>query len=362
MVKTVAISNCGIGLGHAVRDKVIYDKLKRKFDVKILSYGEGYNFLKQNKIKVIKVPGISYTRRNYYLDIFSEILLKLIGFRKIKKGYSKFRQVLNKINPDVVITDSEPNAFLYAYRRNKPTMVITNVITTLNDYEFLSGYVKNKSTVLQKFMLRKFIEFMLKRGTIFIEPSFNFKNKKVDKVHYVNLIVRKLPSQVKAKKFGKNFFYISVGSVFEKVLVRELLKILPKFRDKFFVIASNTIKKKARKHNYIIFPFQKNPFPYIKACDGIIAPAGHTIISEALVYKKPIFVAPIKNHIEQITNAYLIERQGFGLACYKFEDLQKSLEKFFSQINKFKSNLTKSKFKGNGAEQIAKIVSQLVER
>src|SRR3989338_4375685 len=115
MVKTIAISCCGIGLGHAARDKAIFDKIRR--------------------------------------------------------NYIAFCKILDKIKPNLVITDLEPYAFLYAYRRNIPVIVLSNVIATLNNYDGLPERIKNNSLALQGFMLRQFVQFMLNRGTLFVEPS-----------------------------------------------------------------------------------------------------------------------------------------------------------------------------------------------
>ncbi len=356
----VVISSCGIGFGHAARDEAIYDSLKKKFSIKILSYGEGHRFLKKNKISAIKVPGILYERGKYSLDIFTEVLMKLASLRKISKGYFRFAKMMNRLKPDIILTDLEPYAFFYAYRRDIPVIAVSNVVTTLNNYDGLPASVKTNSLALQRFMLEQFIGFMRNRGAVFIEPVFDGRKKEKNVINS-DLFVRKKPEDVTPINFGREFFYISVGSDMEKNLIKKLLSVLPKFEDKFFVIVSDLVKKKQSGRNFMMLPFVKDPFPYIKACSGVIAPAGHTTISEALVYGKPLLIAPMKDHIEQLVNAHLVQKEGFGAACYDFRDLHGAIRKFFANLPKYRSAIVKRKFKGNGADAVVKLVAKLLK-
>ena len=114
--------------------------------------------------------------------------------------------------------------------------------------------------------------------------------------------------------------------------------------------------------NFILMPFLKDPFPYIKGCSGIISPAGHTIISEALVYGKPILAVPVKDHLEQLVNAHLIEKQGFGIACYDSATLEKSMREFFSKLPEFAEHIRKAGFNGNGADDVVGVVEEILRR
>ncbi len=362
MVKTIAVSSCGIGFGHAARDKVIYESLRKQFNVKIFSYGEGYLFLKKNGVNVAHVPGISYARGKYALDIFSEVFYKIASFRKIQKEYLSFAGALDSAKPDLVITDSEPYGFFYAHRRNIPIIIVGNVVSTLKNHAGLPKNLKSYALGLQQFMLKNYVGFMMKRGAIFVEPTIDRTHIEMQGFRQVGLVVRQKPEHTKPAKLNKRFYYVSVGSATEQELIAQLKKAIPKFKNKFFVIAANSIKKKTLRKNFTLVPFLKNPFPYIKGCSGIIAPAGHTIISEALAYKKPILAVPVSNHIEQLVNAHLVEKQGFGVACYGLQDLQNSMQAFFAKEKLFMKNVKTAGFESNGADEIVKIAKGLLNQ
>ena len=361
MVKSIAISSCGIGFGHASRDKAIYDALKSKFKTKIYSYGEGFEFLKKNGVDVKNFSGISYKKQIYSLNIFSEVMRNLASLGKIYKGYNDFADELDKDAPNLIITDSEPFAYFYAYKRKIPIIVMTNVLSTAANYPALPKKLKTRGLALQNIALKTYIELTNTKRSTFVEPSIDKKHPKVINLKYSDLIVRKKPEEVKQINSGKEFYYTSVGSATEDALIENIKKVLPKFKDKFFVIVADKIKKEIHGDNFILLPFLKDPFPYIKGCSGIISPAGYTIISEALVYGKPILAVPVKNHLEQVVNAFLVEKQGFGLACYDAANLEKSMREFFSRLPKFEDNIKKAGFKGDGAEDVAKLVSKMLE-
>ena len=310
----------------------------------------------------MNVPGMLYAQGNYSFNIFSEVLLHAVKFATIHSNYLKFCGVLDKIKPDLILTDSEPNAFLYAHRRSIPVIALTNVITTLNYYACLPAIVRNSSLGLQRLMLGQLVRFMRRRASVFVEPSIVSEKMDAGGVIYSDVIARETPEKTKKANIGKDFFYVSIGSQYEAELLKYLKLSLPKFKDNYFVIASKTAVKKEQGRNFEVLPFVENPFPYMKACKGIIAPAGHTIISEALVYKKPILVVPMKNHIEQQVNAHLVEKQGFGVACRSPEQLERSMQRFFSGLSGFQGNVNKTDFEGKGAEQVAGIVSSLIDK
>ena len=43
----VLFTVCGIGMGHAARSSVIIKELMKEHEVLVVSYGDGYNFLKE---------------------------------------------------------------------------------------------------------------------------------------------------------------------------------------------------------------------------------------------------------------------------------------------------------------------------
>ena len=60
----------------------------------------------------------------------------------------------------------------------------------------------------------------------------------------------------------------------------------------------------------VLYPFLSEN--YLRRASGVITLGGYSTMSEAVGYKKPIFMMPIENHVEQFMNAHLVKRHGFG--------------------------------------------------
>ena len=209
---------------------------------------------------------------------------------------------------------------------------------------------------------------MLKRGDRFYAPSFETKVNFIEKVKYTDLIVRKKPSdlpsitEIKEKNnLPKEYYYVHVGGAkIEQPLFEMFKKTLPKFKDKFFVVSSNfSTSKIIEEENMRIFPFVNNASELIKASNGVVCPAGHSSMSENIVFKKPMLVIPIRNHVEQMANAAIAKSEGFGIPCFldrkiSVPVLKHHIDNFFATRDKIEDNLKSSGFRGRGAEQIVK--------
>lgn len=63
-----------------------------------------------------------------------------------------------------------------------------------------------------------------------------------------------------------------------------------------------------------IFPDPQRDFAAeLAGCSGVIAPAGHQLISESLVLRKPMLVFPQRGQYEQELNARMLTRSGWGI-------------------------------------------------
>ena len=359
----------GIGLGHATRSHAVFDELKRrKSRTKVVSWGEAVKYYKKNKVNVSEIPGYTYRGYDFNFDVLYNVLESFKEPGKLNKGYKSFKRHAKDFKPDIIFSDSEPNSFFYAYKHSIPNYTLLNLVSTINNFKSIPKKFVTRQLKLQRLMVERLVSFMMKKGDRFYVPAFERRVKYMEKVKFIDLIVRKnyseLPNitDIREKyELPENFYYVHVGGAeIEQPLFKVLRKTLPKFKDKFFVVSSNyQTKKVIEEKNMRIYPFVNNAMEFVKACDGIVSPAGHSGMSEAIVYKKPMMVIPIKNHIEQLVNAVLLKKEGFGEACMLDRNisvpiLKLHLDNFFSKEDKYKDNLRDAGFRGKGAEQIAR--------
>ncbi|HYB68888.1 MAG TPA: glycosyltransferase, partial [Candidatus Acidoferrales bacterium] len=93
-----------------------------------------------------------------------------------------------------------------------------------------------------------------------------------------------------------------------------LRRILLEFPEDYEVILSlgypSADSKPIRHGNVTIYKWVPNRFEYLKACDLVIARAGHGTITQCMCYGKPMILVPTPGHTEQISNAKQAENIG----------------------------------------------------
>jgi uncharacterized protein (TIGR00661 family) len=77
-----------------------------------------------------------------------------------------------------------------------------------------------------------------------------------------------------------------------------------------------------------VFPSEQHDYAEsLAACRGVIAPAGHQLMSEALHLRKPLLAFPQDNQYEQELNARMLERSGWGM--------RGNIERVFEDVGRF---------------------------
>jgi UDP:flavonoid glycosyltransferase YjiC (YdhE family) len=157
--------------------------------------------------------------------------------------------------------------------------------------------------------------------------NLRIPSSRLKKLKLVGPVVSARPEDFKVrdelrKKFGveddkKIVFAAISGPVGEKTyLVDLLLKILPRFPDRYAVFLSTGVPngntEQTRKGSLTVIPWLKNRFELIKACDLLICRGGHGTLSQAMYFGKPTIVIPTPSHTEQFGNALRASALGFA--------------------------------------------------
>jgi uncharacterized protein (TIGR00661 family) len=84
-----------------------------------------------------------------------------------------------------------------------------------------------------------------------------------------------------------------------------------------------------------VYKWIPNRFAYLKACDLIIARAGHGTLTQSICYGKPLILVPTPSHTEQLNNAKRAVQLGIA-EMIEQKDLNK--ETLFETIQKMLGN------------------------
>jgi UDP:flavonoid glycosyltransferase YjiC (YdhE family) len=123
---------------------------------------------------------------------------------------------------------------------------------------------------------------------------------------------------------SKPFIFAPIsGPTSEKAFVTGILrKILLDFPKEYEIVVSfgyPTADGGPVCHdNVTIYKWLPNRFEYLKACDLVIARAGHGTITQCMCYGKPAILVPTPNHTEQLTNEK--QAQSLGVANVILQD------------------------------------------
>jgi uncharacterized protein (TIGR00661 family) len=86
-----------------------------------------------------------------------------------------------------------------------------------------------------------------------------------------------------------------------------LRQIFKEFPDDYEIVMSlgypNESAEPVKDGNVTVYGWIRNRFEHLKACDLVIARAGHGTIVQSICYGKPIILVPTPSHTEQLNNA-----------------------------------------------------------
>ena len=336
----VYFAPCGIGLGHAGRCFPIAKKLaKENVEIVFSTYREGIGYVENENFPLLKAPPIGFqvksdgsvdfrqTAINPGPFIASFTLLKQVGFEL---------EAIGSIRPDVVVSDSRVSPLIAARLLGVPRICI------LNQFQMR---VPRKKRFLRLSRLAEsiglaFIGLTWTMGNSVLIPDFPLPyticegNLAIPRAYRksVKLIgpilpqhPDSLPTKEKLRKklnlpVDKPVIFVPIsGPTTEKAFVTGVLRrILLGFPPDYEIIVSygypNADTKPIQHGNVTIYRWlaRARRFEYLKACDVVIARAGHGTITQCICYGKPMVIIPTPGHTEQLTNAR--QAQNLGLA------------------------------------------------
>lgn len=341
--KKILVSCAGLGMGNASRISAILEALNEDFALKseqvsihVISWGAGYLFLKHFRevcgftFELTEIrPYDSFSLRNF-------ISTYLSNSRKIKK-------IINKINPDLMILDSDYHFLSWLMFRGPKISIAQarDVVDRISHHNYSPANFKERII----FFLREELDAFFQKCVFdkVLIPSFypeDSNNKEI-----------KIPLIVRAE-----FLKDDSGDMEQSQLITILLSGSQIDKDHFLKIKNRNFK--------IISPDLNHQSPLISRAvdldnsEIIFTQGGLSSISEALARKKFVVIFPINNHPEQAINSLEVEKSNAGLRADVSE--LKNLDKLLSRIDHAKSRGKSQMFSCEGARVAVGIINKLI--
>jgi UDP:flavonoid glycosyltransferase YjiC (YdhE family) len=140
------------------------------------------------------------------------------------------------------------------------------------------------------------------------------------------------------RTFVSSFYNGDVGPL----LRQEVLRQEPASGGHIFVYARDAFREVVvpalagfPEWQFRVFPGDRWSFAQsLASCRGVIAPAGHQLTCEVLRFRKPLLVFPQKHQYEQVLNAQMIVRSGWGLRG-SVRRIRQAIDEFLSRLDAF---------------------------
>lgn len=328
-----------IGLGHITRDIAIVNNFQN-ITTNFVTGSGAAKILKKLEIQaedVYKPP--SFTVENGILKSPAKWLWSYYRYYRDCKNISQ--KILQKDNPNIVISDEDFASLSVAQEMKIPTILITDILET--------HFTKGLASFIEKKMNESMQE-IIKKCEIVILPEIGDSK---DNIQMVGPIVRQTThtrEQLREKlSFDKKTVVISIGGTDAGLfLIEKALDAVSKINQDIDVILVSGPSVNKNYENVTNLGFVDNLHEIIYAADVLISLAGKSTIDEANAYGTPAIFIPIKGHFEQEDNA---REQGFV-----FEDVER-LDKLIIE----KLDEKRKQINTEGTTKATKIIQSLID-
>jgi len=390
MMQRVYLAPYGVGLGHASRLLILAENIKRPgIEMRFSSFGEARNYIESQGFKCEKVPPVEFMwGRDGEFSVMSNINKIPQWLVNLPVQINKEIKYMKKFNPQIIISDSRLSPLIAARILNLPKILIINqvkLLLTPRLREFKAGrFFETCNGELMGGMWnmsdRILIPDLPPPYTI-SESTINSVRSIKSKLDYVGFITPR--AKITENSLSKTKEVLQIDSTKPLVFVHisgpmgTRIPIIKKLIDVFKKQPSIQFVFSEGKSNGNMVPSKiSNNMWYFEWCpfkdeifslsNVIIMRGGHTAISQAIQYGKPIISIPIESHGEQMSNSSKIERLGIGKAIDSKKMNQTILIDAVNELisdNSYKDkilNLMKISNKLDGIQKIKDIILSYV--
>lgn len=299
----------GEGMGHATRSRVTIEHLlSAGHRLHIVVSGRAHQFLRRlydnhAQVSIQEIHGLSLNYSGNSLDLFESIISNVsrapLGILENIVAYGKTLD--SGFVPDLVISDFESWAYLYALNNRIPVVSIDNM-QVLNrcchDDDVTGGqggdYLLAKAAV----------QFKLPQAYHYLISSFFFPPVRKKRTSLIPPILR--PEILAARREPGEHVLVYQTAASNQGLVPLLNKLPYKFR-------VYGMGREGEQGNVSLRPFSQDAFvDDLRCARAVIAGGGYSLMGEAVHLRVPMLSVPIDGQYEQELNARYLAKLGYG--------------------------------------------------
>ncbi|KKH46520.1 UDP-N-acetylglucosamine--N-acetylmuramyl-(pentapeptide) pyrophosphoryl-undecaprenol N-acetylglucosamine transferase [Methanosarcina sp. 1.H.A.2.2] len=319
----IIIFICGEGLGHTSRCLALgKEMMSAGHEVHFGAYGYSKELIEKVGYKAHDIPSeIKLVGKAGALDFTGSVEATLKNAQLL--GGPKILRLTRDIGPDAVVSDSYYLGILAAKALKLPVYLILNQ-SNMEEFFKSRGVPIRLLGELTKKVYNQIFE-MVDRIIIPDYPlpytvcrkNLSFTHKIREKLFYSGPLVQKKYDEVEEISLKKPHIISLIGGFgYREPIFRKVLETAKLDSGIHYTLISGPSLDPSKftdlPENVQVLKFIKDPFPYFKSSDAVIAPGGHSTMMEALSFGIPIISFPDEGHNEQESNAEVVEEEGYG--------------------------------------------------
>ncbi|MEM3185358.1 MAG: glycosyltransferase [Conexivisphaerales archaeon] len=367
----------GTGLGHAARVSLIAEKLTKEFDVYFTSWDDGARYLGKRGFRVFDVRSVDIEWNEQGRISFKGTVKRLPYF------YSDFasqimqeRNIMEKLKPKLVISDSRLSAIIAAKIMNVKTMLITNQLRIS---------LPQIDSIMMRFLERVNAEFLFtfwdQSNMLLVPdlpPPYTISEGVVDtlalsrkRLIYVGFVQENKPCTLTNSNRKKVSILVSGPPASRSSLIPMVRAAGKKLAAKYEVILSEGNAAGPSLATYDsgmkVYSWCPDPWSEIASSDVVVARAGHSTISQIILAGKRAILIPIPFHGEQWANAKKSSKLGFARVLDQLNTTPSQLVREIEYVMhddsmlKYAEKVRDVSLRYNGIDNIVKLVKKAMD-
>jgi UDP-N-acetylglucosamine--N-acetylmuramyl-(pentapeptide) pyrophosphoryl-undecaprenol N-acetylglucosamine transferase len=382
----------GVGLGHASRLVMLAEHLQQgKVQVRFSSYGEAADYVSMRGYDCRTVPAVEFAWSGEGSFSIKQSIANIpLWFANFSRQINTETRNMTMFGPDIIVSDSRLSPIFAARLLGIPSVVILNQVKLLLSPRLRKLAV---SRLFEK-MAGEFLGSMWNMADRILVPDlpppYTISSHNVwgvgsaaRKIEYIGFTAPKPQvDQMKADKVARSlgfdrsqpivFVHISGPMQTRMPLIRLALESAKGLGDKAQLVFSEGRpggSTEPRKVGQSAWYYEWCPVKdeLFALSDLIVLRGGHTALSQAIQFGKPVVTIPIENHGEQLGNSENIAKLGIGVMLHpkglKPAQISYAIEQVLgdSVYREKTLQLTRMAENSNGIENVVKIVYSYIK-
>ena len=296
-MERIGFSLAGEGRGHAARVVALSQLLRDRYDIVYFCPEPARDFILKHipDAEIEPVPALNFVKNGHGIDYFRTLFTTIRQLQTLKSDIAVLTERIRRQGLSALISDFEPYASWAAAHCGVPVLNL------------------NHPGVILKFLT--------------ISPAA-----------WVAQIVATLMMPPAQKTLICSFYRGDIGPIIRN----DLRRSIPRRGDYYLVYTKDSSRSRVQAvldrfpdQRFRVFPNPEDDFTEaLIGCRGVIAPAGHQLLSESLFLGKPVLAIPQIGQFEQRLNARMLRLSGRG-EVGRIRSLESDMARFIARIDEF---------------------------